>query len=89
MAIDIQLRQHLESLFRSERDRLRNADEPNQVRPKNNRKPLKGLARQLYLDRQVKLSKAEDVATSGLGLGLTKLKKVKEDKRDENFKRKK
>ena len=89
MAIDIQLRQHLESLFRSERDRLRNADEPNQVRPKNNRKPLKGLARQLYLDRQVKLSKAEDIATSGLGLGLTKLKKVKEDKRDENFKRKK
>lgn len=89
MAIDIQMNQHLESLFRSERDRLRNADEPNQVRPRNNRKPLKGLARQLYLDRQVKLSKAEDVATSGLGLGLTKLKKVKEDKRDENFKRKK
>ncbi len=89
MAIDIQMNQHLESLFRSERDRLRNADEPNQVRPKNNRKPLKGLARQLYLDRQVKLSKAEDVATSGLGLGLTKLKKVKEDKQDENFKRKK
>ena len=87
--IDIQIRQHLESLFRSEADRLKNADEPGQVRPKTNRKPLKGLARQLYLDKQVKLSKAEEVATSGLGLGLTKLKKVKEDKRDENFKRKK
>ena len=88
MAIDIQMVQHMESLFRSERDRLRNADEPNQVRPKNNRKPLKGLARQLYLDKLVKLSKAEDIAGSRTGLGLTKIKKVKEDK-DEFFKKKK
>ena len=88
MVIDIQMVQHMESLFRSERDRLRNADEPNQVRPKNNRKPLKGLARQLYLDKLVKLSKAEDIAGSRTGLGLTKIKKVKEDK-DEFFKKKK
>ena len=88
MGNDIQMMQHLESLFRSERDRLRNADEPNQVRPKNNRKPLKGLARQLYLDKLVKLSKAEDIAGSRTGVGLTKLKKVKEDK-DEFFKKKK
>ena len=88
MEIDIQMVQHMESLFRSEIDRLKNADEPSQVRPKNNRKPLKGLARQLYLDKLVKLSKAEDIASSRTGLGLTKLKKVKEDK-DEYFKRKK
>ena len=88
MEIDIQMVQHMESLFRSERDRLKNADEPSSVRPKNNRKPLKGLARQLYLDKLVKLSKAEDIAGSRTGLGLTKIKKVKEDK-DEFFKKKK
>ena len=60
MEIDIQMRQHLESLFRSERDRLRNADQPDQIRPKEKvkRKPLKGLARLLYLDRKATLSKA-------------------------------
>ena len=60
MVIDIQMRQHLESLFRSEKDRLRNADQPDQMRPKEKvkRKPLKALARALYLDKKVKLSKA-------------------------------
>ena len=58
--IDIMFTQNLESLFRSERDRLRNADTPDQIRPKEKvkRKPLKGLARALYLDKKVKLSKA-------------------------------
>ena len=69
MEIDIQMRQHLESLFRSDKDRLRNADQPDQIRPKEKvkRKPLKGLARQLYLDGKVKLSKAVDEASKGLG----------------------
>ena len=60
MVIDIQMRQHLESLFRSEKDRLRNADQPDQMRPKEKvkREPLKALARALYLDKKVKLSKA-------------------------------
>ena len=58
--IDIQMRQHLESLFRSDKDRLRNADQPDQIRPKEKvkRKVLKGAARQLYLDRKATLSKA-------------------------------
>ena len=76
MAIDIQQRQHLESLFRSERDRISNAE----------KKKLKGLARILYLEKRVKLNNAETLATSGLGLGLMKLK-VKED--DGSFKKKK
>ena len=62
----------LEKIFRSQSDRLRNADHPDQMRPKNKRKPLKGVARLLYLDRKVKLSKAEAVANSGLGLAFTK-----------------
>ena len=78
MVIDIQLRQHLESLFRSERDRLANAE----------KKKLKGLARILYLEKKAKLNKAETLATSGLGLGLMKIKPVKEGK-DEFYKRKK
>ena len=69
MEIDIQIRQNLESLFRSEKDKLRNADMPDQIRPKEKvkRKPLKGVARQLYLDGKSKLSKAESVASRGLG----------------------
>ena len=88
MVIDIQVRQQLQSLFRSEADRLRNADFPDQIRPKEKvkRYPLKGLARMLYLDRKVKLSKAETVATSGVGLGTMKApvtKKQKKNKKDE------
>jgi len=54
----------MESYFQSERDRLRNADEPGQIRPKEKvkRKVLKGAARQLYLDRKATLSKAEGEA---------------------------
>ena len=78
----------LEKIFRSQSDRLRNADHPDQMRPKNKRKPLKGVARLLYLERKVKLSKAEAVANSGLGLAhmkapTTPTKKEKEDEKKE------
>ena len=78
----------LEKIFRSQSDRLRNADHPDQMRPKNKRKPLKGVARLLYLDKKAKLSKAESVANSGLGLAFTKapptpVKKEKEDEKKE------
>ena len=79
----------LEKIFRSQSDRLRNADHPDQMRPKNKRKPLKGVARLLYLDKKVKLSKAEEVASSGLGLAHMKVpttpakKKEKEDEKKE------
>ena len=78
----------IKKIFQSQRDRLRNADHPDMMRPKNKRKPLKGVARLLYLDRKVKLSKAEAVANSGLGLAFTKApatpaKKEKEDEKKE------
>jgi len=66
--IDIMLTQKLESLFRSERDRLINVE----------KKQLKGIARLLYLDKKVKLSKANELARSHKGLGLTKVKVEKE-----------
>ena len=69
-------------IFQSQRDRLRNADHPDQMRPKNKRKPLKGVARLLYLDKKAKLNKAEALATSGLGLSLMKAPVVKEKKED-------
>ena len=76
----------IKKIFQSQRDRLRNADHPDMMRPKNKRKPLKGVARLLYLDKKVKLSKAEAVANSGLGLAFTKVsptpaKKEKEDEK--------
>ena len=49
------------------------------MRPKNNRKPLKGVARVLYLEGKVKLSKADSVVGSGLGLSRTKIPKEKDD----------
>ena len=58
---------------------MRNADQPSMMRPKNNRKPLKGIARVLYLERKVKLSKADSVVGSGLGLSRTKIPKEKDD----------
>jgi len=76
----------IKSIFQSEKDRLRNADEPHMMRPKNNRKPLKGVARVLYLERKVKLSKADSVVGSGLGLSRTKISKEKDD---EGMKKKK
>ena len=77
----------LKKIFQSQRDRLRNADHPDMMRPKNKRKPLKGVARLLYLERKVKLSKAEEVASSGLGLAHMKVpttpakKKEKEEEK--------
>ena len=88
MGIDIQIVQHLESLFQSERDRLRNADTPEQIRPKEKvkRKALKGIARLLYLDKKVKLSKAETFANFRKGFKVEespgdKPKKEKRGKR--------
>ena len=80
--------QEINKIFQSQKDRLRNADEPHMMRPKNKRKPLKGVARLLYLDKKAKLSKAESVANSGLGLAFTKApptpaKKEKEDEKKE------
>ena len=63
----------IKKIFQSQRDRLRNADHPDMMRPKNNRKPLKGVARRLYLDKLAKLNKAEALATSGLGLSRMKV----------------
>ena len=51
----------IEKIFQSERDRLRNADHPDMMRPKNKRKPLKCVARKLYLDKLAKLNKAEAI----------------------------
>lgn len=88
MESNISVPQELEKIFRSKRDRIRNADFPSQMRPedKQDRKPLKGIARQLYLEKKVKLSKAEAVANSGLGMGLMKPtpeRKKKERKKNE------
>ena len=77
------VRHEIEKIFQSQRDRLRNADEPHMMRPKNKRKPLKGLARTLYLNRNAKLSKAEDFANSGFVSKVTipEKKKEKEDEK--------
>ena len=86
MIVDKLIGDSIKSIFQSEKDRLRNADEPHMMRPKNNRKPLKGVARVLYLERKVKLSKADSVVGSGLGLSRTKIPKEKDD---EGMKKKK
>ena len=72
------IRDEIKSIFQSERDRLRNADHPEMMRPKNKRKPLKGVARKLYLDGLAKLNKAEALANSGLGLSRIKVPLEKE-----------
>ena len=77
----------IKKIFQSERDRLRNADHPDMMRPKNNRKPLKGVARRLYLDGLAKLNKAEALANSGLGLSRIKVP-VEKEKDDEGMKKK-
>ena len=89
MIVDKLIQHGIDKIFRSEKDRLRNADEPHKMRPKNNRKPLKGIARVLYLDRKVKLSKAEEIAGSGLGLSLMKTSttQVKKEKDNEGMKK--
>ena len=78
----------IEKIFQSERDRLRNADHPDLMRPKNKRKPLKGVERKLYLDKLAKLNKAEALATSGLGLSRIKVP-VEKEKDNEEVKKKK
>tara|TARA_Y100001951_G_C11104021_1_gene163658 strand:+ start:128 stop:373 length:246 start_codon:yes stop_codon:yes gene_type:complete len=79
MIVDKLVPDTIKSIFQSERDRLRNADEPHMMRPKNKRKPLKGVARMLYLEGKAKLNKAEALASSGLGLSRIKVPVVKED----------
>ena len=74
----------IKKIFQSERDRLRNADHPDMMRPKNNRKPLKGVARRLYLDKLAKLNKAEALATSGLGLSRMKVPETPAEKEKDN-----
>ena len=78
MIVDKLVSHSVESIFQSERDRLRNADQPSMMRPKNNRKPLKGIARLLYLDGKAKLNKAEALASSGLGMSRMKVPIEKE-----------
>ena len=78
MIVDKLVNDSIKSIFQSERDRLRNADEPHMMRPKNNRRPLKGVARKLYLDGLAKLNKAEALANSGLGLSRIKVPVEKE-----------
>ena len=82
MIVDKLIGDSIKSIFQSERDRLRNADHPSLMRPKNNRKPLKGVARKLYLDGLAKLNKAEALADSGLGLSRIKVP-VEKEKDDE------
>ena len=72
----------IKKIFQSQNDRLRNADEPHMMRPKQEYKPLKGVARQLYLERRVKLSRANTVANSGLGLAFTKVTTQSEKKKE-------
>ena len=78
MIVDKLVGDSIKSIFQSERDRLRNADQPSMMRPKNNRKPLKGIARLLYLDGKAKLNKAEALASSGLGISRMKVPIEKE-----------
>ena len=78
MIVDKLVPDTIKSIFQSERDRLRNADQPSMMRPKNNRKPLKGIARLLYLDGKAKLNKAEALASSGLGMSRMKVPFEKE-----------
>ena len=74
----------IKKIFQSQRDRLRNADHPDMMRPKNKRKPLKCVARKLYLDRLAKLNKAEALATSGLGLARMKVPETPVEKEKDN-----
>ena len=64
----------LAKIFQSQRDRLRNADEPHMMRPKQDRKPLKGVARTLYLNRYARLSKAQKLADSFGAVGWKAVK---------------
>ena len=72
----------IKKIFQSHKDRLRNADEPHMMRPKQDYKPLRDVARQLYMERRVKLSRANTVANSGLGLAFTKVTTQSEKKKE-------
>ena len=85
MIVDKLVGDSIKSIFQSERDRLRNADHPSLMRPKNNRKPLKGVARKLYLDGLAKLNKAEALADSGLGLSRIKVPVEKEKENEYRY----
>ena len=78
MIVDRLVGHEIKSIMQSERDRLRNADHPELMRPKNNRKPLQGVSRVLYLEGKAKLNKAEELANSGLGLSRIKVPVEKE-----------
>ena len=82
MIVDSLVPHEIKRIFQSEKDRLRNADEPHMMRPKNNRKPLKGVARKLYLDGLAKLNKAQALADSGSGLSRIKVPVEKEKKNE-------
>ena len=77
------INQELNNIFQSQKDKLRNADQPQMMRPKNNRKALKGIARTLYLEGKVTLNRAEEFATTAMGLSLVKKPVEKKEKKDE------
>ena len=77
----------IKKIFQSQKDRLRNADEPHMMRPKLDLKPLKGLARTLYLSGQAKLQKANSFADSGFR-SKTPVTPVKKEKDNEELKKK-
>ena len=77
------INQELNKIFQSQKDKLRNADQPQMMRPKNNRKALKGIARTLYLEGKVTLNRAEEFATTAMGLSLVKNPVEKKEKKDE------
>ena len=79
MIVDRLIPNEIYRIFRSQKDRLRNADEPHMMRPKNKRKPLRGAARLLYLEKKAKLYKAEALAGSGLGLSRIKFPEPKSE----------
>ena len=77
----------VKKIFQSQKDRLRNADEPHMMRPKLDLKHFKGLARTLYLSGQAKLQKANSFAESGFR-SKTPVTPVKKEKDNEEVKKK-
>ena len=73
----------IKKIFQSQADKIRNADQPQMMRPKNKRKALKGIARLLYLSGKVTLNRAEEFSTSSMGLSLIKKPVEKKEKKNE------
>lgn len=71
--IDPMMLHRIDWMFQSEQDRLENAT----------KKKLKGVGRQLYLEKRVKLSNVESLMESSKGLSTMKLKVKKEENEDE------